>query len=59
MSWTERAVQLARLATALAATARARKGKRKVPLGGVYKDVRVEEAKEQFFLLLELSALKL
>ena len=34
-----------------------RKGKSKPPLGGVYKDVEVEEAKEQFFLLLELSAL--
>ena len=35
-----------------------RKGKRKPTLGGVYKDVEVEEAKEQFFLLLELSAFR-
>ena len=35
-----------------------RKGKSKPPLGGVYKDVEVEEAKGQFFLLLELSALR-
>ncbi|WZZ60691.1 hypothetical protein YC2023_060798 [Brassica napus] len=35
-----------------------RKGNSKPPLGEVYKDVEVEEAKGQFFLLLELSALK-
>ena len=34
-----------------------RKGKSKPPLGGVYKDVEVEEAKGQFFLLLELFKL--
>ena len=34
-----------------------KKGKSKPPLGGVYKDVEVEEAKGQFFLLVELSAL--
>ena len=34
------------------------KGKSKPPLGGLYKDVEVEEAKRQFFLLLELSALR-
>ena len=34
------------------------KGQSKPPLGGVYKDVEVEEANEQFFLLLELSALR-
>ena len=35
-----------------------RKGKSKPPLGGVYKEVEVEEAKGRFFLLLELSALR-
>ena len=35
-----------------------RKVKSKPPWGGVYKDVEVEEAKTQFFLLLELSALR-
>ena len=35
-----------------------RKGKSKPPLGGVYKDVEVEEARGQFFLLLELSVLR-
>ena len=35
-----------------------RKGKDKLPLGKVYKDFEVEEAKGQFFLLLELSALR-
>ena len=34
-----------------------KKGKSKPPLGGVYKDVAIEEAKGQFFLLLELLAL--
>ena len=34
------------------------KGKRKWPLGGVCKDVEVEEAKGKFFSLLELSALR-
>ena len=34
-----------------------KKGKSKPPLGGVYKDVEVEEAKGQFFLLLELFKL--
>ena len=33
-----------------------RKGKSKPPIGGVYKDVEVEEANKQFLLLLELSA---
>ncbi|WZZ15782.1 hypothetical protein YC2023_108871 [Brassica napus] len=35
-----------------------RKGKSKPALGGVYKDVEVEEAHQQFFLLSELSALR-
>ena len=35
-----------------------RKGKSKPPLGGVYKDVEVEEAKGEFLLLLEFSALR-
>ena len=35
-----------------------RKGKSKPPLGGVYKDVEVEKARGQLFLLLELSALR-
>ena len=35
-----------------------RKGKSKPPLVGVYKDIKVEEAKEKLFLLLELSALR-
>ena len=35
-----------------------RKRKSKPPLGGVYKVVKVEEAKGQFSLLLELSALR-
>ena len=35
-----------------------RKGKSNPPLGGVYKDVEVDEARKQFFLLLELSALR-
>ena len=34
-----------------------RKVKSKPPLGGVYKDVEVKDARGQFFLLLELSAL--
>ena len=35
-----------------------RKGKSKPPLGLVYKDVEVDDAGGQFFLLLELSALR-
>ena len=35
-----------------------RKQKSKPPLGGVYKDVEVEDVRGQFFLLLELSALR-
>ena len=35
-----------------------RKGKSKPPLGRVYKDVEVEKAKGQFFLLIKLSALR-
>ena len=34
------------------------KEKSKPPLRGVYKDVEVEEAKRQFFLLLEVSTLR-
>ena len=37
---------------------KSRKGKSKLPLGGVYNDVKVEEARGQLFLLLELSALR-
>ena len=35
-----------------------RQGKSKLPLGGVYMDIEVEEANGEFFLLLELSALR-